>query len=95
MIIEYGAMSSKFSVEAENKLVAYVAIILHYDRNNHLVVIYSPIECKSDTWANFNGQVSETLDKLFFENSGKKFDEFVEDNKEDIRKAYETIKRIT
>lgn len=33
MTYEYGAMSSKYSLEADNKLTAYAAMIAHYGRH--------------------------------------------------------------
>nr|WP_319265367.1 hypothetical protein [uncultured Draconibacterium sp.] len=57
---EYGAMSSKYQIEAENKLTAYVAMIAHYGQNNHLIAVYEPKEIiKDDGWMNPLGAVSK------------------------------------
>jgi len=89
---EYGAMSNKFSIEAENKLTAYCVMCVHYDSQAHLLVIYSPAESKKDSWFNPSGKVSERLDEIF---GGKdSFDKYFESNIEEIKKCYKTIKRI-
>jgi len=36
----YGAMSSKFKLQAPNKLTAYATMIAHYQNSPHLMVIY-------------------------------------------------------
>jgi hypothetical protein len=93
IVYEYGAMSSKFSCEATNKLTAYVAMVAHYDSQAHLLVIYSPEECKADGWFNLTGKISEKLDKIFGGEGA--FDKYVEDHVDDIKECFETIKRIT
>jgi hypothetical protein len=50
MVVEYGIMSNKWSIEADNKLTAYAAILISQNRNAGLVVIYNE-ELKSDNWA--------------------------------------------
>lgn len=45
---EYGAMSSLYSLQAENKLTAYVAMCIHFGRNNHLIALYEPKELVKD-----------------------------------------------
>jgi 16S rRNA G527 N7-methylase RsmG len=90
---EYGAMSSKFSCEAENKLTAYVTMILHYDSNNHLIALYEPKEIiKDDSWLSITGQVSERLDEIF--GGENAFDKYVESHIEEIKACYKTIKRL-
>lgn len=89
---EYGAMSSKYSLEAENKLTAYCTILAHYGNSNHLVVIYSPEENKSDNWASLDGKVSERLDEIF--GGEGSFDAYFENNLEEIKACYKTIKQI-
>jgi hypothetical protein len=91
-IFEYGAMSSKFSIEAENKLAAYVAICTHYNRSAHLVVIYSPEECKGDQWTSFDGKISKRLDEIF--GGPGAFEEYTDKNIDAITEAYKSIKRI-
>lgn len=91
-VYEYGAMSSKYSLKADNKLTAYATIILHYRNAPHLVVVYSPESCKEDRWANMLGQISERLDEIF--GGEGSFDKYLEDHVEDIQACYRTIKQI-
>lgn len=89
---EYGAMSSKFALQASNKLTAYATMVLHYKNSPHLMVIYQPENCKEDIWFNTTGQISERLDEIF---GGKdSFDKYIENNIEEIKTCYKSIKRI-
>ncbi|SIS72704.1 MULTISPECIES: hypothetical protein [Chryseobacterium] len=89
---EYGAMSSKYSLQAKNKLTAYAAMCVHFQSSAHLIAIYSPIECKEDSWLNPSGQISERLDEIF---GGKdSFDKYFEENIQEIKKSYNSIKQI-
>lgn len=91
-VYEYGAMSSKYSLEAKNKLTAYAAMCAHYQSSSHLIAIYEPVECKEDIWLNLSGQISERLDEVF---GGKdSFDKYFEANIEEIKEAYNSIKKI-
>lgn len=93
MKFEYGTMSSKYSLEAENKLTAYVAMIVHYDRNAHMIALYEPNEIvKNDSWLNLFGQIYERLDEIF--GGSGAFDKYTKEHIEEIRKAYYTIKQI-
>jgi len=89
---EYGAMSNKYSCEAENKLTAYVAMCTHYDNQAHLLVVYSPSECKGDSWFSITGNISERLDEIF--GGVGSFDEYVKNHIDEIRECYKSIKRI-
>lgn len=92
MIFEYGAMSSKYSIEAENKLTAYAAMVVHYDRSAHLIVIYAPEESREDSWIDFTGKISERLDEIF---GGKdSFDKYVQSHIPEIKKAFDSIKKL-
>lgn len=91
-IYEYGAMSSKYSLEAENKLTAYATMVLHYRESAHLLVIYSPEESKKDNWTDFLGQISGRLDEIF--GGYNYFDIYVECNLEEIKECYNSIKQI-
>jgi len=89
---EYGAMSSKYSCEAENKLTAYAAMVCQYDSSAHLIAIYEPKESKNDSWLTFDGKVSARLDEIFGgENS---FDKYVESHIPEIRACLKTIKQL-
>lgn len=89
---EYGAVSSKFSVQAENKLTAYAAMIVHYEGQAGLLVIYSPEESKKDCWTTFGHDVMEKVDKTF--GGPGAFEKYIREHTEEINKAYGTIKRI-
>jgi hypothetical protein len=89
---EYGSMSSKYSCEADNKLTAYATMVLHYDRCNHMIALYSPESCKEDSWMNVTGQISERLDEIF--GGTGSFEKYLKENIEDIKACYKTIKKI-
>jgi hypothetical protein len=89
---EYGSMSSKFSCEAEDKLTAYATMCIHYQSSSHLLVIYSPEECKDDMWTSFDGKVSARLDEIF--GGEGSFDKYVAQHPYEIRDCYKSIKRI-
>lgn len=91
-IYEFGAMSNRYSLEAENKLTAYATMCAFYDRSAHLIAIYEPLENKSDQWMCFDGQISERLDKIF--GGSGSFDKYFENNISEIRGCYETIKKL-
>lgn len=88
---EYGAVSSKFSCQADNKLTAYCAMVLHYDRSAHLIALYTD-ECKDDSWLTFDGRISARLDEVF--GGEGSFDKYIEDNKEAVIACYKSIKRL-
>jgi len=92
MPYEYGVMSSKFKLMAADKRTAYVTMCLHYQSNNHLVVIYSPESSKEDSWTCFTGQVSKRLDEIF--GGEGSFDAYLEDNVDAIKKCYKSITRL-
>nr|AKH46047.1 hypothetical protein [uncultured marine virus] len=87
---EYGAVSSRYILEAENKLTAYATIVLHYRNSPHLVVIYEPED--ADTWFSVDGEVSDKLDNIF--GGEGSFDDYLEKNMEEIKKCYASIKQI-
>lgn len=91
-LFEYGAMSSKFSCEAENKLTAYATMAMHYNQSAHLLVIYSPEESKEDAWTSFDGKISTRLDEIF--GGPDSFDKYVEEHLPEIRSCYNSIKRL-
>ena len=90
---EYGAMSSRYSVEAENKLTAYVAMVYHYDRSAHMIALYEPKEIvKDDSWLNPSGAISERLDDIF---GGKdSFDKYVDEHIEEVKASLKSIKQL-
>jgi hypothetical protein len=88
---EYGAMSSKFSCEAENKLTAYCTMVMHYDRSAHLIALYTE-ECKPDNWMSIDGKISERLDEIF--GGEGSFDKYLENNIEAVKACYDSVKRL-
>ena len=59
MIFEYGIMSSKYSIEAENKLTAYAAMIMHLGpASTAFIAIYSPEESRKH-WIPLNSLYNE------------------------------------
>lgn len=90
---EYGAMSSRYSLQAESKFTAYVAMIAHFGNNNHLIALYEPREIvKDDSWLNPLGFVAERLDEIF--GGIDSFDEYANQHIQEVREAYNTIKQI-
>lgn len=89
---EYGSMSSKYRLEANNKFTAYATMIFHYKDSAHLIAIYEPKECKDDSWMSFTGTISDRLDEIF--GGVGSFDNYIKNNIEDIKKSYKSIERI-
>ena len=51
IIFEFGAMSSRCRLQAENKFTAYAAMVLYFYRNPYLVALYEPEDlAKQDSW---------------------------------------------
>ena len=94
MIFEYGAVRSKYSCDAENKLTAYATMCAHYGASNHMIVVYSPDECaENDQWFNLiDGKVSARLDEIF--GGEGSFDKYFEDHIEEIKACLKSIKRL-
>lgn len=86
-------MSSRYSLQAESKLTAYVAMVAHFGNNNHMIALYEPQEIvKNDSWLNPLGYVSERLDEIF--GGEGSFDKYVEEHIDEVREACKTIKQI-
>lgn len=93
MKFQYGAVSSVYELEADNKLTAYVAMCCHFGRNAHLIALYEPKEVvEKDSWLNPLGAISARLDEIFGGNGS--FDRYMEEHREEIIKAYESIQQI-
>lgn len=88
---EYGAMSSKFQLEADNKLTAYAAMVIHFSNTPQLVAIYSPEEAKKDSWL-MATPVEPRLDEIFGGNG--EFMKYTESHQEEIKSAFDSIKRL-
>ena len=93
MKFEYGAVSSRYSIEADNKLTAYAAMVCHFGRANHLIALYEPQEIvKNDSWLNPFGKVAKRLDEIFGGEGA--FDKYVEEHLGEIKAALDTIKKL-
>jgi len=91
MIVEYGIMSNKWQIEAEDKLTAYAAIIISQRKNVNLIAIFNE-ELKEDNWA-----FSENLESRLGEIYGGSFSDFtnyIEAHSENIKKTLLTIKKL-
>ena len=90
---EYGAMSSKYSLEAENKLIAYATMVLHFCSQPQIVALYEPQEIvKDDSWL-FAKDVEKRMDQIFG-GKEKAFLSYMENHKEEIKQCYQTIKQL-
>ena len=90
---EYGAMSSRYRLYADNKLTAYAAMVLHYNSAAHMVALYEPEEVvKKDSWLNPFGQISRRLDEIFGGEGA--FDKYINAHVDEVREAYQSIEQI-
>lgn len=89
MVVEYGIMSNKWSVEAEDKLVCYATILIHLGGNGYNMVMLYNDECKNDQWA-FSDDTEKRLQEIF----GEDVFAFMDRHKDDIMKAVKTIKKL-
>lgn len=88
----YGAMSTKWSLKAANKLTAYATMVCQYNESAHMVTIYTPEENREDRWLNLLGQISERLDEIF--GGAGSFDKYCEDHREEIQACHDSIEKI-
>lgn len=90
---EYGAMSSKYKLYAENKLTAYSAMVVHFGSSAHLIALYEPADIvENDSWLNPFGKISNRLDEIF--GGEGSFDNYLKTNIDQIREAYESMETI-
>ena len=89
MKVEYGIMSNKWSVEADDKLVCYATILIHLGNNGYNMVVLYDEECKNDQWA-FCDNPKQRLNEIF---GGDVF-KFMDAHENDIRSAIKTIKKV-
>lgn len=86
-------MSSVYEIEADNKLTAYAAMVIHFGNSAHLIALYEPKEIvQNDNWLNPMGTISERLDVIFGGEGA--FDKYVDEHRDEIIKAYETINQL-
>ena len=90
---EYGAMSSKYSIKAKNKLTAYVGMCLHFQSQSNFIALYGPEEIvKGDSWLNPLGNMSKRIDEVF--GGVGSFDKYMKEHEEECIEAYKTIKQL-
>lgn len=90
---KYGAVSSVYELEADNKLTAYAAMCCHFNRNSHLIALYEPKEVvEGDSWLNPFGKIAKRLDEIF--GGEGSFDRYFEEHREEIVEAFKSIKQI-
>lgn len=89
MKIEYGIMSNKWSVEADDKLVCYATILIHIGSNGYNMVVLYNEECKQDQWA-FSDDMENRLKEIF---GGDVF-KFMDAHENEIHSAIKTIKKV-
>ena len=93
MKFRYGAVSSVYELEANNKLTAYATMCAHFNRSAHLIALYEPKEIvKNDSWLNPMGAIAKRLDEIF--GGDGSFDRYMKEHQEEIIKAYNTINQI-
>lgn len=89
---EYGAMSSRFRIQTEDKFTAYATMVLHFASCPRLVAIYEPEDlAKQDSWLMHN-PVEQRLDEIF---GGKgAFLKFMYEHEQEIKEVFQTIEKI-
>lgn len=92
IIFEFGVMSNRYKLQAENKLSAYAAMVLFYKDNPRMVAIYKPQDlAKQDSWL-FSNPVETRLNEIF---GGKgAFFKFMDEHKQEIKEVFQTIEKI-
>ena len=93
MIFEYGGMSSKYSIESENKLTAYAAMIIHFGPAAAVfIAIYSPEESrKADSWL-LAYPLNKRLDEIF--GGDGSFFKYLDEHQDEIKNALDTIEQL-
>ena len=93
MIFEYGGMSSKYSIEAENKLTAYAAMIIHFGpASTAFITVYSPDESrKNDSWL-LAYPLNKRLDEIF--GGDGSFFKYLDEHQDEIKNALDTIEQL-
>ena len=93
MIYEYGVMSNKYSIEADNKLTAYAYMILQFASNPFLVAIYSPKEsAENDSWLMRTNDLQQRLDEIF--GGDGEFAKYLDEHQKEIREVRKTLKKL-
>ena len=84
-------MSSKYSIEADDKLTAYAGMIVHFGGNAAMIAIYSPEECKEDSWL-FASPIDKRLDEVF--GGDGTFFKYLDEHMDEIKTAIQSIKQL-
>ena len=93
MTYEYGAMSNKYSIEADNKLTAYAAMIIQFNSLPQLIAIYSPKESvENDSWLMRTNDLQQRLDEIF--GGEGEFSKYLLEHSNEIKEACKTIKKL-
>ena len=91
---EFGIMSSRFLLEADNKLTAYAAMLIYFNFTPNLIALYEPKEVvKNDQWLNSNGEIADRIDSIFGGEGA--FEKYLDKHDTEIRNAYYTIRQIS
>ena len=89
---EFGVRSSKYSVEAEDKLTAYSVMVIYYMSNPQLVALYEPREIvKNDSWL-LAENVEERLDEVF--GGEGTFQKYLDEHRTEIKECFTTLKQL-
>lgn len=92
IIFEFGAMSSRFRLQAENKFTAYAAMVLHFYSDPHLVALYEPEDlAKQDSWL-MHTPVEPRLDEIFGGNGS--FMKYLREHDKEIKEAFQNVEKI-
>jgi len=93
MKFEYGAMSSRYSIEADNKLTAYAGMIIHFGpQSASLIAIYEPEELmKTDSWL-FASPIDKRLDEIY--GGEGTFYKYLDEHMDEIKAALDTIEQL-
>lgn len=89
---EYGAMSSRYRLQTEDKLTAYATMVLQFNSYPQLVAIYEPEDlAKKDSWL-MHTPVEPRLDEIF---GGKgAFFKYLNEHEKEIEEAFQTVEKI-
>ena len=89
MKIEYGIMSTKWEIEADNMLTGIAVIVLSVPNAANAMVIYSPKDAPKFA---FSDNLEARLDEIY---GGEGcFEKYLESHKTEIRECYLTRKEL-
>lgn len=89
---EYGAMSSRFRLQTENKFTAYATMVLQFSSSPQLVAIYEPEDlAKQDSWL-MHTPVEPRLDEIFGGEGA--FIKYLNEHTEEIKEAFQNVEQL-